>query len=114
MKRIWIILIVLASGLVLSCEKSSSELCGGDAPEKTLPWLKQMTDSLSTSPYCFAISRAVYKKQTVFISMTCDPLLDGVPFLYNCEGQKLNLSADDYRELKFTGPMEPIWKNRDY
>lgn len=112
MRKIWIIVILVAAVFGTACQKSSSPLCGGNDPEKTLIWLKQMTDTLGTSTFCYAISRATYKNQTVFILTTCDPFVDSIPFLYDCEGNKLHLTAEDYRNLKFNGEIEPIWRNK--
>jgi hypothetical protein len=114
MQKIWIILLVAVTAFSSGCQKSSSPLCGGEDPEKTLPWLKEMTDTLNTSSFCYAISRATYKNQTAFILTTCDPYVDSLPLLYDCDGNKLNLTADDYRELKFTGVIEPIWRNKQF
>lgn len=112
MRKILYAWIVLAIFMGSACQKASSPLCGGTDPERSLPWLKEMTDSLSTSTFCYAISRATYQGQSVFILTTCDPFVDSIPFLYDCEGNKLHLTDEDYRNLKFSGEIEPIWRNK--
>ncbi len=103
---------ILAMATGFSCNKDSSPLCGGDRPEKELAWLKDKIQELSTSPYCYGISRGVYRDRTVFVIMNCEPDMNSIPVLYDCNGMQLNLSTIDYQELKFTGAMELIWKNR--
>jgi len=112
MKRSFLILLIALIGLNSSCEKSASQLCGGDDPEKSLPWLKNEIERLSTSQFCYSFSRSTYKNQTVFILANCDPNVDSIPFLYDCDGNKLNLTVEDYQNLNFTGDIELIWKNR--
>jgi hypothetical protein len=111
MKLIRILLFLLIASN-LSCQKSSSLLCGGDDPDKTLPWLKNKIEALNASPYCFSVSRSTYKNETVFILASCDPLLDSIPLLFDCDGKQLNLTTAEYQNLNFTGPIELIWKNK--
>lgn len=96
---------------LISCEKSGGILCGGDDPANNLTWLKQEINRLSTSGQCQSISRSTYKDQTVFILSNCNPNANSIPFLYDCEGVKLDLSPADYQDLKFTGNIELIWKS---
>ena len=108
-----ILIVLLISGLITAgCEKSTTDLCGAEQPEKTLPWLKGKIDVLSASPQCYSISRSTYKNQTVFIVANCDPNLNSIPSLYNCDGLQLSLTTEDYQNLNFTGPIELVWKNR--
>lgn len=112
MKQFAVLLLMLIMGLNSSCEKTFSELCGGSDPDKTLPWLKNEIERLRASAFCSTISRSTYKNETVFILSNCDPNVSSIPFLYDCDGNTLNLTDDDYRNLKFTGPIELIWKNK--
>jgi hypothetical protein len=112
MKRSILILLVLTGLMTAACEKSSSEFCGGDRPEKTLTWLKEEIDLRSSSPYCQSISRSTYRNQTVFIFTFCDPNVNSIPQLYDCDGNLLSLTVEEYQNLNFTGPIELIWKNR--
>ena len=112
MRQTFVIILLFFMGLTSACEKSSAQLCGGDEPEKTLPWLRNEIERLSTSEFCYSFSRSTYKNQTVFILATCDPNVDSIPFLYDCDGTKLNLTVEDYQNLNFTGDIELIWKNR--
>jgi len=96
--------------LLFSCEKSNS-LCGGNDPINDLPWLEQEISRLSSLNQCYNISRSTYEKQTVFIISNCEPYINSVPLLYNCDGNVLNLSATDYQNLKFSGSIELIWKS---
>jgi hypothetical protein len=96
--------------LLFSCEKSNS-LCGGNDPINDLPWLEQEISRLSSLNQCYNISRSTYEKQTVFIISNCDPYINSVPILHDCDGKILYLSAEDYQNLKFSGAIELIWKS---
>ena len=121
MKKLIVLLMVATLALQSACEQSSSDSlalqssvdrCGGTQPAKTLPWLKNEIEKLSSSPFCYSIARSTYKNETVFILSNCDPNVNSIPFLFDCDGNKLNLTTDDYQNLKFTGAIELIWKNR--
>lgn len=113
MKQLVLVAIILLfTGIYSACEKSTSELCGGDQPDKNLPWLKNEIETLSSSPFCNSISRSTYRNQTVFIFSICEPNVDSIPQLYTCDGKKLDLTTKDYQDLSFTGPIDLIWKNR--
>lgn len=112
MKPFVIVALLLLTGLNSACDKSYSQLCGGDDPDKTLPWLKAEIQRLSSLASCNTISRSTFKNQTVFILSNCDPNVDSMPLLYDCEGNQLDLSAEDYQNLNFTGDIELIWKNK--
>ena len=112
MKSLIIFALFFFLGLTSACDKSDSQLCGGNDPDKNLPWLKDEIQRLSSSSFCNSISRSIYKNQTVFIFSNCDPNVDSRPLLYNCEGNELNLSTEDYQNLNFTGDIELIWKNK--
>ena len=105
------IALMLATGIFSGCEKSN-DVCGGDNPEKQLSWLKNEIQRLENLNSCNSISRSTYKEQTVFILTNCDPNAISIPLLYNCDGMQLTLSQADYRELKFTGEIELIWKSK--
>lgn len=109
-KIICIICVISVLGLT-GCEKVNGELCGGNDPANDLPWLKQEIARLSASTHCNSISRSTYKEQTVFIFSNCAANAYSIPFLYDCDGHKLDLSPGDYQELKFTGNIELIWKS---
>ena len=113
MKQLIILItLIIVMGGNSACKKSSSQLCGGNNPDKNLPWLKKEIEDLSSSPFCSSISRSTYKNQTVFILSNCDPNVDSIPFIFDCNGNKLNLTTEEYRNLNFTGSIELIWKNK--
>ena len=113
MKQLMLITVILLFTWIYSaCEKSSSELCGGDKPDKTLPWLKKEIERLDSLTACHSISRSTYKNQTVFILLTCDPWVDSRTILFNCDGKKLDLTTAEYQNLNFTGAIELIWKDQ--
>ena len=97
--------------MTVACEKSATDLCGGERPEETLTWLKAKISVLSSSADCSSISRSTFKNQTVFILANCGPNFNSVPALYDCDGKQLQLSIEEYQNLNFTGPIELIWKN---
>lgn len=110
MKQFIFLLVMVLIVLTISCEKSSPLLCGGTEPVKSLPWLKMEVERINASGYCHTISRATYNNQTVYIVATCDPAIDSIPQLYDCDGNVLNIPGDNYQDIKFTGPVELIWK----
>lgn len=112
MKRRVLITLFSISIIINGCEKSSTEQCGGDQPEKSLTWLKTKIEVLASSPFCYSIARSTYKSQTVFIVSTCDPNVDSRPELYYCNGNQLTLTTEEYQNLNFTGNIDLIWKNR--
>lgn len=112
MRRIVIALLITGSlNLFSGCEEKTNPLCGGSNPATDLPWLKQEISRLSTLNGCNSISRSTYKKETVFIFSNCEPNANSIPFLYRCDGTRLNLGPSDYQDLKFTGGIELIWKS---
>lgn len=110
-KKLVVIIALLLTGILPACEKSN-QLCGGNNPGKDLLWLKLEIERLSPLAGCNSISRSTYKERTVFIFSNCDPNVNSIPFLFDCNGNKLNLSITDYLELNFTGPIELIWKSK--
>lgn len=111
MNKIIGLVFLICSMLLISCEKSPVQLCGGTDPARDLIWLKQEIKRVSTLNLCTSISRSTYKEQTVFIFSNCSPNVNSIPLLYSCKGNKLNLLPGDYQELKFTGDIELIWKS---
>ncbi len=110
--KVFVIIFIFVAGIQTSCKESINELCGGKEPDKSLPWLKTKIEELNSSPFCYSISRSIYKNQTVFIQSNCDPNVNSIPSIYDCEGKQLELSVADYQSLNFTGTIEFIWKNR--
>lgn len=111
MNKITGLIVVIVLIFLAGCKKTDSQLCGGADPANDLPWLKQEIARLSTTPQCNSISRSAYKEQTVFIFSNCAANANSIPFLYTCDGSKLNLSPGDYQELTFNGSIELIWKS---
>ena len=112
MRHIFIIaLLFIFLGFNGACKKSDSTLCGGDYPDKTLPWLKAKIDTLSSSQFCNSISRSTYKNQTVFIQANCSPNVDSKNLFFDCDGTMLKLTVEEYRNLILTGPTELIWRS---
>jgi hypothetical protein len=109
--RIILIVLFIFLGINSSCKKSGSALCGGDHPDKTLPWLKAKIETLSASQFCNSISRSTYKNQTVFIQANCSPNVDSINLFFDCDGTMLKLTAEEYQNLILTGPTELIWRS---
>ncbi|NEU08206.1 hypothetical protein GZH53_07775 [Flavihumibacter sp. R14] len=112
MRRPVLIILFSIAIMITGCEKSTSDHCGGDRPDETLTWLKTRIESLAKSTDCYSISRSTYKGQTVFILSNCQPNVNSIPALYDCDGMQLTLTNGEYQNLNFTGPIELIWKNR--
>ena len=112
MKRPVLIIFFSIFIMITGCEKSTSEHCGGNRPDETLIWLKTRIGGLAKSTECYSISRSTYKSQTVFILSNCQPNVNSIPALYDCNGTQLTLTTEEYRNLNFLGPIEFIWKNQ--
>lgn len=101
LKLIFSAALFFSTCLLLSFEKSNS-VCGGNDPMNNLPWLDLEIARLISLNQCYNVSRSTYEKQTVFIITNCEPYINRVTLLYNCDRNVLNLSVADYQNLRFS------------
>ncbi len=88
-----ILFTVFACSFITSCSKYDIPKCDfGDATQD-LQWLKNIIEEREVNPtedmlYCY-ISQAKLKTKTVFIFGDCNPFVDKVTFIIDCEGKTI-------------------------
>lgn len=91
MNKILLILPILC--LFYSCNKYDIPKCDFGDSTKGLLWLKAIIDEREANPteemrYCY-ISQAKLKRRTVFVFGDCNPVIDKVTFVIDCEGNTI-------------------------
>jgi len=91
MKRVYIFLLIF--GVFNSCSKYDLPKCSFDDATEDLLWLKDIIDEREANPdenmmYCF-ITQATLKRKTVFVLGDCNPAIDKITFVLNCDGNPL-------------------------
>lgn len=76
-----------------SCSKYDIAKCDFDNATQDLLWLKDIIDEREANPiqdmrYCY-ISQAKLQRKTVFILGDCNPSIDKVTFIIDCEGEPI-------------------------
>lgn len=118
MKKIALLLFIM---ITLSCSDNDDNIlpaCGVVNPLEELPWLKAEKDRRENNPtadtkYCY-ISQAEYNNQTVFIYFDCNPLINKVIPIYDCEGNLLNDSPENEISFEELTNTIIIWKPADF
>lgn len=78
--------------------------CGMERPLEDLEWLraeveKRKNDSSEDARYCY-ISQFDQNSMTYFLYEDCNPLVDKVILVYNCEGENIGFIGDDNFEFE--------------
>ena len=117
MKRALLISILL---LINSCSKYDIPKCDFEDATQDLPWLKVIIDEREVNPtadmkYCY-ISQAELKQKTVFIFNDCNPAIDKVVFLVDCEGEPVKNKKGENVGTGVNGFKDEriIWKPVDF
>ena len=117
--------ILLLFLLLFSCnsDDDTNQLknsCSVDNPIEDLAWLGNEIDEreqniTSDSKYCY-ISQSLYENQTVFIYRDCNPLINKVVPVYNCEGELIGIIGSREQDIPFDVLLEGeiIWKTNDF
>jgi len=92
MKKVYIILLI--SVLFSSCNKFDIPKCSFNDATQELPWLKEIIDERNANPtenmkYCY-ITQGKFKRKTVFIFYDCNPAINKIAFLIDCEGETIS------------------------
>ncbi len=104
-------LLICCFAIVLSCsdddDNSASAACGVARPAEDLTWLreeieKRVQSTSEDNKYCY-IEQAIWNEQEVFIYFDCNPFVNKVFPVFDCEGVSLgaigiDISADDIEE----------------
>lgn len=72
----------------------SKAACGVNDPIRDLNWLAQEVEERETNPtedtkYCY-ITQAEYQGETVFVYWDCNPLIDKIIPIFDCDGNQRN------------------------
>ncbi|MFS4492992.1 hypothetical protein [Maribacter sp. 2308TA10-17] len=91
MKKTLLLLFVFC--LINSCSKYDIPKCDFDDATQDLLWLKDIISEREANPteymrYCY-ISQAKLKRKTVFILGDCNPAINKIIFVLDCEGNPL-------------------------
>lgn len=107
-QKLLVLTVVLMSMLNIACEKENVEKkCDVSNPVDELPWLNSLVISFSEYDY---IMTANYNGQTVFIYGNCNPVVNYVPAVYNCNGDVITDANDIQDELS---DSEVIWTHEN-
>ncbi len=97
---------------ITSCDEESN-LCAGENPVENLDWLKELVAEATVNPeqakYEY-YKRALYKGDIIFYYGNCNPAINYVASVYNCEGKLIGYIEDFYDDLV---DMDVVWKAED-
>ena len=118
--KISLIFILLFSCNSVDDTNQLKNSCSVDNPIEDLDWLKNEIDEREQnirddSKYCY-IRQALYKNQTVFIYGDCNPLINKVVPVYNCNGEFIGIIGSRNQDIPFEVLTEGqiIWKTSDF
>lgn len=107
---------------ILSCSDNDDKLsvnaaCGVDNPVEELAWLKSEIDNRNlrnteSMKYCYIV-QGEYEDETVFVYEDCDPAVNKIVPVLNCEGVVLNTNGNSIG----LGSIENktiIWKGNNF
>lgn len=106
--------------LLNSCNKYDIAKCDFDDATQDLLWLKDIIDEREANPteemfYCYIV-QAKLKGKVVFIFEDCNPLIDKVSFLLDCEGEPIKNKDGENIGTGEVGLEDQriIWKPDDF
>jgi hypothetical protein len=105
---------IIFSIALISCEKdenkdTESNKCNVSNPIEDLDWLKQEIDDVKHDEYSYYVM-ATYEGETVFYYGNCNPLINYISIVRNCNGDSLGFTNDLYDELT---DISTLWKHED-
>jgi hypothetical protein len=116
MKRIQYYRVLVAFILsisLISCEDDDCPVfdntCNVSNPAVELDWLKQAINDVKEDEYSYFVM-ATYQGETVFYYGNCNPLVDYISFIQNCNGEIIGNTNDFMGELT---DITIIWKHKD-
>ncbi len=90
-----------------SCEKDYDNTCNVLNPAEEITWLKEAIDNVKEDEYSYYVM-ADYDGETVFYYVNCDPLVNYVSIVTNCNGDNLGQLNNLQDELT---NMTVLWKH---
>jgi len=99
------ITLLLMSFVYISCKKDQN--CNVSDPIEELAWLKESIDEVKHDEYSYFMM-AKYKKETVFYYGNCNPAINYVSYILNCNGEQLGYTNELYNDLT---DIKLIWEH---
>ena len=103
--------LIIMSFTALSCDNddktNSDEICNVSNPAEDLDWLKEAIDNVENDEYSY-FAMADYNGETVFYYGNCNPLINFVSIVMNCNGENLGNTNDLYDDLT---DIEILWQH---
>lgn len=107
--------------LFSSCSDNDDEIisaCGVANPVEELAWLKAEIDTREANPsedmkYCY-ITQGEYNGDIVFVYWDCNPLINKIIPVYDCEGTFLNNTNENQIPFDAISNQKIIWKTSDF
>ncbi|MCW3787629.1 hypothetical protein [Plebeiibacterium sediminum] len=116
MKRLisfWGLLALIISVTFNSCDKADDndkvDICDVSNPAEDIPWLKNAIDDVKEDEYAYYV-KAVYNGATVFYYGNCNPVVDYISIVQNCDGDNLGFTNEFYDDLT---DISVIWKHEN-
>lgn len=79
-----------------ACEEEQiQQTCTVANPAQNIAWLKSKTQELQTSEFCQVVQRGSLKGRSVFVIQNCDPSINAIQTVYDCDGNIICYSGDD-------------------
>ena len=113
--------VLLTVVILFSCTKDDElpiiAACGVDNPVEDLNWLKTEINRRETNPsadmkYC-SITLDQYENQVVFVYNDCNPVIDKIIPILNCDGEVLN-NSESLLNLGERINRTIIWKPKNF
>ena len=117
MRRVFIffgLVAAIVSITLISCEKdcnkdSHNNKCNVSNPAEELDWLKEAIGNVKQDEYSY-YAMASYKGETVFFFGNCNPVINYISILRNCNGDDIGNTNDLYDELT---DITILWKHEN-
>lgn len=97
--------LLLVSFVHISCKKDQK--CNVSNPVEELAWLKESINEVKQDQYSYFMM-AKYKKETVFYYGNCNPVINYVSYILNCNGEPLGYTNELFNDLT---DIKLIWKH---
>ncbi|WP_210486682.1 DUF6970 domain-containing protein [Rufibacter aurantiacus] len=97
-----------------SCEDEQVyQTCVVANPTQEIEWLRVKVQELQASEYCQVVQTGTWKNRTVFVLASCEPNVNSISSVYDCDGNLLCYGGDETcpdfsKEVK---DLQPIWTN---
>ncbi|SMG35742.1 hypothetical protein SAMN05661096_02372 [Marivirga sericea] len=103
-------LLALSSSIFISCKDDAIQyaenLCNVRNPETELIWLKNAIEEFQDDQYSY-FNSAQYEGNVVFFSGNCNPSINYVSFVQNCNGDTLGFTNEISSDLD---KIKLLWK----